>query len=255
MLIFIYSKIKEITKNKEVSMYLFEFIGTAVLVLLGCGAIANNHLPKTGGNNTGTMFINTGWGFAVFVAVLMTGWKSGAHINPAVTIAVAVRGSFDWNLVPFYILAQCAGAFFGAFIVWCAYKKHYDESEDSAKILGTFSTGASIRNGFWNIVTEIIATFVLVLGIILFGVTENAMPPWAAALTVGFLVWAIGISLGGPTGYAINPARDLGPRMFHAVAFIPNKGSSNWKYGLTVPIIGPIIGGILAAITSTALGV
>lgn len=236
-------------------MYVFEFIGTAILVLLGCGAIANNNLPKTGGNNAGSLSINTGWGLAIFVAVLMTGWKSGAHINPAVTIAVAVRGSFDWNLVPGYIFAQCAGGVFGAFVLWCAYKKHYDECEDSAKILGTFSTGAGIRSGLWNTITEIIGTFVLVLGVLLFGVTENAMPPWASAVTVGFLLWIIGISLGGPTGYAINPARDLGPRIFHAVAFIPNKGSSNWKYGLTVPIIGPIIGGVLAALASTALGV
>ncbi len=236
-------------------MYVFEFIGTAVLVLLGCGAVANNHLPKTGGNNAGTLFINTGWGFAVFAAVLMTGWKSGAHINPAVTIAVAVRGSFEWNLVPGYIIAQFAGAFFGAFVLWCSHKKHYDECDEPAKILGTFSTGPGIRHGFWNIITEIIGTFVLVLGVILFGVTENAMPPWAGAVTVGFLVWVIGISLGGPTGYAINPARDLGPRIFHAVALIPNKGSSDWQYGLTAPVIGPIIGGILAALVSTTLGV
>ena len=189
------------------SMYIFEFIGTAVLVLLGCGSVANNHLPKTGGNNAGTLFINTGWGFAVFVAVL------------------------------------------------CTYKRHYDECEEPAKILGTFSTGPGIAHGFWNIVTEIIGTFILVFAVILFGVTENAIPPWAGAVTVGFLVWVIGISLGGPTGYAINPARDLGPRMFHAVARIPNKGSSNWSYGLTIPVLGPVIGGILAALASTVLGV
>lgn len=236
-------------------VYLFEFIGTAVLLLFGSGCVANNNLPRTNGNNGGPLFINTGWGFAVFVAVLMTGWKSGSHINPAVTLAVAVRGSFEWALVPGYIIAQVAGGFFGAFLVWCSYKKHYDECEEPAKILGTFSTGPGIPHRFWNIVTEIIGTFILVFAVILFGVTENALPPWAGAITVGFLVWVIGISLGGPTGYAINPARDLGPRMFHAVAPIPNKGSSNWGYGLTIPVFGPVIGGILAALASTALGV
>jgi glycerol uptake facilitator protein len=182
----------------------------------------------------------------VAIAVYVTGWISGGHINPAVTIAQASIGMFPWNLVPGYIAAQIAGGFVGGVLVYLAYKDHFEATEDPAAKLSVFSTGPQIRNLVSNFITEAIGTAVLVICVL--GVTnENNQIGALGALIVGFVVWGIGLSLGGPTGYAINPARDLGPRMAHALLPIPDKGSSDWSYGLVVPIFGPIMGGLIGA--------
>lgn len=228
---------------------LSEFLGTAMLVLLGCGVVANAILAKTKGIGVGStwLLINFGWGLAVFAGVYVA-VKSGAHINPAVTLGLAVEGTTDWADVPAYLLGEMAGAIVGAVLCWLAYKQHYDESEDAAAKLATFSTGPQIRNYGWNLVTEIIATFVLVFVILAFGGTPSGLGPLAVAL----LVVGIGASLGGPTGYAINPARDLGPRIAHAFLPIKGKGSSDWSYSW-VPVVGPIVGGVLAALLAKAV--
>lgn len=232
------------------AMYLAEVVGTMILILLGDGVVANVVLGKTKGNGSGWIVITTGWGLAVAFAVYVTGWVSGAHINPAVTISLAVIGSFPWALVPGYIVAQFIGAFLGAVLVYLSYKQHFDETEDAALKLATFSTGPAVRNTGWNLVTEIIGTAMLLFGILGIGHTfglnagTGAMNPFVT----GFLIFAIGLSLGGPTGYAINPARDLGPRIAHAVLPIKGKGDNDWGYGLVAPIIGPIVGGILGSL-------
>lgn len=250
--------------------YLAEFLGTMILMILGDGVVANAILARTKGNGGGWIVITAGWGFAVFVAVLMVGQYSGAHINPAVTIGLAVAGSFGtefftgWNDVPWYLAAQVGGAFAGAIIVWLTYYQHYEAEEDAGTILATFSTGAEIRHPVWNTVTEIVGTFVLVFGVFLItgpllqaagaeainGATFALDLGALGALPVALLVFGIGLSLGGPTGYAINPARDLGPRIAHAILPISNKGSSDWSYSW-VPIVGPIAGGVLAALVYT----
>lgn len=244
------------------SKYLAEVLGTFILILLGNGVVANAVLSKTkgqgGGGGGAWLLINTGWGFGVAMAVYTVGWISGAHINPAVTVGLATIGEFSWGLVPGYIIAQVFGGFLGGVFVFLTYKKHFDATDIAADKLGVFSTIPAIRSLGWNTFTEIMGTAILLLGIL--GITSGAtghpgqiegqfitggvaggMQPFI----VGVLVWAIGISLGGPTGYAINPARDLGPRLAHAILPIKGKGPSDWQYGLIVPIIGPIIGGIL----------
>lgn len=231
-----------------------EVIGTMILILLGDGVVANVVLNKTKGNNSGWIVITTGWGLAVFVAVFTVGSVSGAHINPAVTFGFALEGSllggggFEWvNLVPYWI-AQVIGAFIGAILVWLAYYKHWEGTDPDGQ-LAVFSTGPAIRSYGWNLVTEIIGTFMLMFGV--FAIVREggdaAMLGPLSALTVGFLVWSIGLSLGGPTGYAINPARDLGPRIAHALLPLPGKGGSDWGYSW-VPIVGPLIGAAVAAI-------
>ena len=227
-------------------VYLAEFIGTMLLIIIGDGAVATAVLKKSKGEGGGWIAITTGWGLAVAIAVYVTGWVSGAHINPAVTIGQASVGIFSWHLVPGYILMQIAGAFVGGVIVYLAYRDHFKETEDPAVKLAVFSTGPQIRNFVSNFITEAIGTAVLVMCVL--GVTnENNQIGALGALIVGFVVWAIGLSLGGPTGYAINPARDLGPRIAHAILPIPGKGGSDWKYGLAVPIFGPIVGGVIGA--------
>ncbi|MDN5685307.1 MAG: aquaporin family protein [Brachybacterium sp.] len=229
-----------------------EIAGTAMLTLMGGGVVANAVLGKTKGNAGGWLMINFGWGLAVFAGV-WTAFKTGAHINPAVTFgllmseateyAPGIPKTFGTTLT--YFAAELIGAFIGAVLAWLAYKNHYDQETDAGAILGSFSTGPEIRSKGWNLVTEIIATFVLVFVIIMFGNTPHQLGP----LAVSLLVLAIGASLGGPTGYAINPARDLGPRLAHAILPIKNKGGSDWGYSW-VPIAGPLIGGALAGLFS-----
>ncbi|WBU39345.1 MIP/aquaporin family protein [Homoserinibacter sp. YIM 151385] len=227
-----------------------------MLVLLGCGVVANVALAKTKGNGGGFLLVNFGWGLAVFAGVTVS-YASGAHLNPAVTLGLlasgaAISGGIGGVLV--YILAQLLGAIIGAVLCWLAYKQHFDDEPEPAAKLGVFSTGPGIRSSGWNLVTEIIATFVLVFVVIGFGrqlnIAEGGSPAGLAALgalPVALLVVGIGASLGGPTGYAINPARDLGPRIAHAILPIKGKGSSDWGYSW-IPVVGPIIGGVIAGL-------
>ncbi len=233
------------------TIFIFEFIGTAMLILIGNGVVANLVLKGTKGSDLGWVGIALAWGIAVFIGVFISADASGAHLNPAVTIGLATAGKFSWGLVPGYIVAQVLGAMMGNFLVWLNYKKQYEETEDSSAILATFCTAPAIRNPFWNLVTEIIGTFALVFGIFFiaggtFG-EESISLGSLDALPVALLVIGIGFGLGGPTGYAINPARDFGPRLLHAILPIKNKGTSDWNYSW-IPIIGPIIGAIIAAL-------
>ena len=231
-------------------VFLSEVIGTALLLLLGAGVVANVILPKTKGFGGGWLLINFGWGLAVFVGVYAA-YRSGAHLNPAVTLGLLASGADTYaegvdvtvtsTLV--YILAQLVGAFLGAVLAFVTYKNHFDQDADPAVKLGVFSTGPEIRSYGWNFITEVIGTFVLVYIVLQFGNTPTEVGPLAVAL----LVVGIGASLGGPTGYAINPARDLGPRIAHAVLPIKGKGSSDWAYSW-VPVAGPIVGGVLAGL-------
>ena len=227
------------------SAFTGEFIGTMLLIILGDGVVANVVLNKTKGNNGGWIVITMGWGMAVFLGVYAsTNLGGSGHLNPAVTIAMTALNGFDEALLPTYIAAQFAGAILGAIIVWLAYKQHFDATDDKDGILAVFCNAPAIRNTGHNLVTEIIGTFVLVLG-------AMAMSKPAAtlgtldALPVGLLVLGIGLSLGGPTGYAINPARDLGPRIAHFILPIKNKRDSDWGYSW-IPVIGPVIGALIA---------
>ncbi len=248
------------------NVFLAEFIGTAILVLLGNGVVANVVLNKSKGNNSGWIVITTAWGFAVMAGAYAVGWISGGHLNPAVTVGFAMAGLFPTNLVLGYVLAQIFGAMFGQIFVYLAYKRHYDETADAGAILASFSTGPAIRDLKWNFITETIGTFMLVFGLLAIGHANNqaftaTLPNGdmvrgftgiLGPLLAGFYVWSLGLSLGGPTGYAINPARDLGPRIVHAFLPMANKGSSDWSYAW-VPVAGPIVGGIIGAITFAAL--
>jgi glycerol uptake facilitator protein len=229
--------------------FVAEFLGTAFIIIIGNGVVANVVLPKTKGNNGGLISIVLGWMIAVFVGVYMTADSSGAHLNPAVTFALAAAGKFDWSLVPMYVLAQILGAMFGAFIVWMIYKDHINEAGSAADQLAIFSTGPSIRRLPQNFITETLATLVFILGILFIKPADNNLGA-LSALPVALLVGGIGFGLGGPTGWAINPARDLGPRMMHFLLPMKGKGSSDWSYA-PVPVFGPIVGGILAGIIYT----
>jgi len=247
------------------TIFLSEVVGTAMLLLLGAGVVANTALIKSKGNGTGFLFVNWGWGLAVFAGVLVS-YKSGGHLNPAVTLGVVASGAkefvagvpVDAASIATYIGAQMVGAFLGACLAWLAYKEHFDAEPDPATKLGVFSTGPAIRNYAWNVVTEAIATFVLVFVVLAaghWGDSATKTPGglgWLGALGVALLVVGIGASLGGPTGYAINPARDLGPRIAHFVLPIKGKGGSDWAYSW-VPVVGPIIGGVLAGLLSGVL--
>ncbi len=226
--------------------FLFELIGTAFLILLGNGVVANVVLHKTNGHNSGWIVITLGWAMAVFVGVYVSAAQSGAHLNPSVTIALAIADKFDWDLVPVQIAGQFCGAMLGAVLVWIAYKKHFDETTDTDVKLAVFSNSPAIPNIPFNLATEIIGTFALVFGV-LFITGADAGLRSLDALPVALLVLGIGLSLGGPTGYAINPARDLGPRIIHFILPIKGKGSSGWSYSW-IPVVGPVIGGILAAL-------
>ena len=228
------------------SPFLAELTGTAFLILLGDGVVANVVLNKTKGNNGGWIVITFGWAIAVFVGVYISAAHSGAHLNPAVTIALAILEKCSWSDVPLYIAGQFAGAMAGAFLVWVSYKKHFDETTDGDAKLAVFCNSPAIPNTFFNLVTEVIGTFALVFGI-LYITGANAALHSIDALPVALLVLGIGLSLGGPTGYAINPARDLGPRIMHAILPINNKRDSNWGYSW-IPVVGPVAGGVLAAL-------
>ncbi|GAB6179679.1 glycerol uptake facilitator protein GlpF [Desulfotomaculum defluvii] len=225
--------------------FLAEIIGTMILIILGNGVVAGVLLKKSKAENSGWIVITAGWGLAVAIAAYAVGGFSGAHLNPALTIALATIGNFPWSDVPTYILAQFIGAFLGSVIVWLHYLPHWQETPDQAAKLGIFCTGPGIRNTVGNLLSEVIGTFILVLGILAIGANKFAdgMNPFV----VGLLILAIGLSLGGPTGYAINPARDLGPRIAHAVLPIAGKGHSDWGYAW-IPVVGPIIGGVLGAV-------
>jgi len=232
--------------------FLSETVGTAMLILLGCGVVANVALAKTKGNAGGFLMVNWGWGLAVFAGVIVSAY-SGAQLNPAVSIGLLVASKI--TIVQFFvaIAAQLVGAIIGATLAWASYKQHFDDEPDPANKLGVFSTGPAIRSYGWNLVTEVIGTFVLVFVVIGFSRQEPGGGLAAlGALPVALLVIAIGASLGGPTGYAINPARDLGPRIAHAVLPIKGKGSSDWSYSW-VPVVGPIVGGVLAGLLSVPL--
>ena len=226
--------------------FLFELIGTAFLILLGDGVVANVVLNKTKGNNGGWIVITFGWAIAVFVGVFIAASHSNAHLNPAVSIAMAVEGRMPWSEVPVYIAGQFAGAMIGALLVWISYKQHFDETADAGAKLAVFCTGPAIRNTWFNLASEIIGTFALVFGVFYISGADAKIHS-IDALPVALLVLGIGLGLGGSTGYAINPARDLGPRIMHALLPIKNKGGSDWKYSW-IPVIGPIIGGVLAAL-------
>jgi len=229
------------------SIFGAEVIGTALLILLGNGVVACVLLNLSKGQNSGWIVITFGWGMAVMVAAFAVGQFSGAHLNPAVTIGFAVAGTIDWGDVPEYLAGEFVGAFIGATLVWLAYLDHWRETEDPGLKLACFSTAPAIRNPVSNIITEVIGTFVLVFAILAFFNNDATAATNLGPLIVGLLVLSIGLSLGGPTGYAINPARDLGPRIMHAILPIAGKGSSDWEYSW-VPVVGPLIGGVLAAL-------
>jgi glycerol uptake facilitator protein len=226
--------------------FLAEMLGTAIVIIIGNGVVANVVLPNTKGNNAGLLAIVFGWMIAVFVGVYITTPTSGGHLNPAVTIALATAGKFSWSLVPSYILAQMLGAMLGAIIVWVIYRPQFNEANNPGDQLACFATGPSIRDLKQNLLVETLATFVFLLGIFYIKPSDIEMGAMSA-LPVALLVAGIGFGLGGPTGWAINPARDLGPRIVHFILPMKGKGSSDWGYAL-VPVLGPIIGGILAAI-------
>jgi len=239
------------------SPFLAELLGTMLLVIFGDGVVANVLLNKSKGQNSGWMVIATGWGLGVAVAVYAVNSISGAHLNPAVSVGLAAIGKFAWSNVPVYVAAQMIGAFIGAVIVWLAYLPHWSITEDKGAKLAIFCTGPAVRKPAQNMLTEIIGAFVLVLGVLAVLSPKNLVPNSGfdtgfAPFLVGVLVWAIGLSLGGPTGYAINPARDLGPRLAHFFLPIAGKGDSDWGYAW-VPVVGPIIGGVLGAVCYKAL--
>ncbi len=222
-----------------------ELVGTLILILLGNGVVAGALLKESKAENAGWIVITAGWGISVSLAVYAVGQISGAHINPAVTLGLAAAGAFSWDLVPYYIAAQMVGAIIGAILVWVHYLPHWKRTDNAELKLATFSTIPAIRRTWANLVSEILGTFILVLGILFIGANEftEGLNP----LIVGLLVFSIGLSLGGTTGYAINPARDLGPRLAHAFLPVAGKGNSDWSYSW-IPVLGPIIGGVYGAL-------
>lgn len=222
-----------------------ELLGTALLIILGNGVVAGVVLNKTKSKDAGWLVITVGWGLAVVIAAFVSGIMGPAHLNPAVTLGMALAGKISFNVVVPFIIAQTIGAMIGAGIVWLQYKDHYEATEDKGAILGSFATGPAISNPVSNFISEFIGTFVLVLGLLAFGSYD--MPAGVGTLVVGSLIVAIGVSLGGTTGYAINPARDFGPRLMHQLLPITNKGDSDWGYAW-IPIVAPLVGGIAAAV-------
>jgi glycerol uptake facilitator protein len=230
-----------------VSIFGAEVIGTAILILLGDGVVAAVLLAHSKAENSGWIVITFGWGMAVMAGVFAVGQFSGAHLNPAVTLGFAVIGNTEWSDVPKYLGGEFCGAFLGATLVWAAYSNHWKETEDPGLKLAVFCTAPAIRNTLANVITEIIGTMMLVFGVLAFFADEATAATGLGGLLVGLLVLGIGLSLGGPTGYAINPARDLGPRIMHAILPIPGKGPSDWGYAW-IPVVAPIIGGIIGAL-------
>ncbi len=237
--------------------FVAELLGTMLLIIMGGGVVANVILNKTKGHGAGWLAITTAWALGVFIGVVVAGPYSGAHLNPAVSIGLALGESFPWRDVPLYILAQLIGASLGAVLVWIVYKDHFDATEDPAIKLGVFCTNPEIKNTLINLMTEIVGTFVLMF--VVFYITggslslqdsDSTLPIGlgsVGAIPVAFTVWVIGLSLGGPTGYAINPARDFAPRLMHALLPIKEKGSSHWEYAW-IPIVGPVLGAVIAAL-------
>ncbi|HMC00218.1 MAG TPA: MIP/aquaporin family protein [Flavobacteriaceae bacterium] len=235
--------------------FIAEVLGTFLLILLANGVVANVVLKQTKGHGSGWMVITTGWALAVYTGVLVAGPYSGAHLNPAVTISLAVSGLFDWSLVASYIIAQFMGAMLGTFVVWIMHIDHYKITDDRDMVMATFCTSPAIRNTATNFLSEAIGTFVLVFAVLYIVAPELNIENQSVnfglgslgAIPVAFIVWVIGLCLGGPTGYAINPARDLGPRIIHALLPMKEKRDSNWSYSW-IPVLGPITGGIIAAL-------
>jgi len=235
--------------------FIAEVLGTFLLILLGNGVVANVVLKQTKGHGSGWMVITTGWALAVYTGVLVAGPYSGAHLNPAVTISLAVGGLFEWSLVASYIIAQFIGAMLGTFVVWIMHIDHYKITDDRDMVMATFCTSPAIRNTATNFLSEAIGTFVLVFAVLYIVAPELNIENQSVnfglgslgAIPVAFIVWVIGLCLGGPTGYAINPARDLGPRIIHALLPMKEKRDSNWSYSW-IPVLGPITGGIIAAL-------
>jgi glycerol uptake facilitator protein len=230
-----------------VSIFPAEVIGTAILILLGDGVVAAVLLAQSKAQNGGWIVIAWGWGMAVAMAVYAVGQFSGAHLNPAVTLGFAVMGNTDWSDTPKYWGGEFVGAFVGATLVWAAYSNHWRATEDPGLKLAVFCTAPAIRNTVANFITEVIATFMLVFGVLAIVANEDPVASGLVPLLVGLLVLAIGLSLGGPTGYAINPARDLGPRIMHAILPIPGKGPSDWGYAW-IPVVAPLVGGALGGL-------
>ncbi|MDR0431654.1 MAG: aquaporin family protein [Tannerellaceae bacterium] len=239
------------------SPFIAELLGTMLLIIMGVGVCANVSLSKTKGNGAGWMVVTTAWALGVFIGVVVAGPYSGAHLNPAVSIGLAIGGVFPWCDVLAYIVAQMLGAMLGAFLVWIVYKDHFDATEAAETKLGVFTTSAEIKHPVINFLTEVVGTFVLMF--VVFYITDGEIT-WhdntsslpvglgsIGAIPVAFTVWVIGLSLGGPTGYAINPARDLAPRIMHAILPIKGKGSSHWEY-VWIPILAPIVGAAIAAV-------
>ena len=241
------------------AIFLSEAVGSMLLILLGCGVVANTALAKSKGQGTGFLFVNWGWGLAVFVGVIASA-KSGGHLNPAVTIGLLVndvaqgKPAMDFGTVMAYIAGQFVGSLIGAFLCWVAYKQHFDEEADQSAKLAVFCTAPAIRKSVFNLLTEIIGTFVLVFVVVAGGIyTDNAgKTGWLGAFGVALLIVVIGTGLGGPTGYAINPTRDLCPRIMHAILPIKGKGDSDWSYSW-VPVVGPMIGGLLGGLLAAPL--
>lgn len=232
--------------------YLSELLGTMLLVFLGDSVVANVALKGTKGNGSGFTFVTLGWMVAVAVPVLMFGWIGGAHFNPAVTFGLAISGLFEWSMVPGYVAMQMAGGFLGAVLVYVFYKSHFDITEDQATKLGVFSTGPAIRNTVSNCISEFVATFVLVFAILMALALNPSDLPGGSGLGIAWIILAMGTALGGTTGYALNPARDLSPRIAHFLLPIKGKGSSDWAYAW-IPTIMPILGGIAAGLVVFAL--
>jgi glycerol uptake facilitator protein len=233
------------------SIFGAEVIGTAILILLGNGVVAGVLLNLSKAQNAGWIVITFGWGMGVMLAIYAVGQFSGAHLNPAVTLGFAVIGNTDWSDVPKYLAGEFVGAFIGATLVWLAYLNHWGATEDPGLKLACYSTAPAIRNPVANLITEVIGTFLLVFGVLAIVANQAPVETGLAALLIGLLVFGIGLSLGGPTGYAINPARDLGPRIMHAILPIAGKGPSDWGYSW-IPVVGPIVGGILGALAFDA---
>lgn len=234
------------------NIFIGELIGTMILILLGDGVVANVVLAKTKGKDSGWIVISTGWGFAVAIGVYVAGWASGAHINPAVTIGMVATGDLAVGQVLVYLAGQFLGAFLGAVLVYLSYLPHWAPTTDAKSKLGVFCTAPGIRHTPGNLICEIIGTAVLLIGVLGISNVNNDLAGGVGPYAVGILVFAIGLSLGGPTGYAINPARDLAPRIAHALLPIPGKGDSDWSYAW-IPVVGPIVGGVIGALVYSTL--
>jgi len=234
------------------NQFFAEFFGTAMILVFGSGVVSNVLLNKTKGNNSGWIVISFGWAVGVFTGVLIAADVSGAHLNPAVTLALVIAGKFSASLMPLYIIAQLLGAMFGSGLAWLAYKKHFDATDDADAKMAVFCTSPNIRSYWYNLATEIIGTYILALAVLYMAKPDVGLGA-LNALPVALVVLGLGLSLGGPTGYAINPARDLGPRIMHFLLPIHNKRDSDWKYSW-VPIIGPMVGATLAAVMFVLFG-